>query len=505
MSPLRDYRERCRRKGRPTSEQLSLTARATKSGGSRDGPAGAAARPAKGKYRPGAVTVRRLGDLVRQYLRLGCLPRLCQPGPGPGADGVRPGRTPAARACAARALGPVPACGRGSGSCGPAQRWLVHRGRGRAPVYVDPGGRAAAVCQGAGRLLDRDRAGALYSDGRQRACRRGRLLIPQRHDLRPPARTPPWASSRSRRAAGRRGSPACPPRSPRTGSRSTLPGVFGHRLVVTARNHAATTVLAIDCAGEVRTITFHAPAMEGGIAVAPASFGHYGGDLIAPARPAGACTPSRRTAPWSHSRYLACRTASTSASKAPGSCHHGSALATPPTSPTGTPRGTSTRVPTASCACPARSWSRPVPALGPAGRDRGKRTHHRRALRQHVHRALHRQWPCHQPRRGTRRVHHLNRSRAATKITYIERKPAKPSRTSAARPHSHQLIFLTGPRVAERANPCPTPGTAGADSAATAARQSRVGTDQPVSGRHRQPSTGRLSGAERRMFARPPT
>jgi hypothetical protein len=59
-------------------------------------------------------------------------------------------------------------------------------------------------------------------------------------------------------------------------------GRFGHRLLVTARNHAATMVLAIDCAGEVRTVTSHAPAMEGGIAVAPASFGHYGGDLIAP-------------------------------------------------------------------------------------------------------------------------------------------------------------------------------------------------------------------------------
>jgi hypothetical protein len=59
-------------------------------------------------------------------------------------------------------------------------------------------------------------------------------------------------------------------------------GRFGHRLVVTARNHAATTVLAIDCAGAIRTITSRAPAMEGGIAVAPESFGSYGGDLIAP-------------------------------------------------------------------------------------------------------------------------------------------------------------------------------------------------------------------------------
>lgn len=59
-------------------------------------------------------------------------------------------------------------------------------------------------------------------------------------------------------------------------------GHFGHRLLVTARHQAATTVLAIDCAGGVRTITTHAPGMEGGIMVAPASFGRYGGDLVAP-------------------------------------------------------------------------------------------------------------------------------------------------------------------------------------------------------------------------------
>lgn len=64
-------------------------------------------------------------------------------------------------------------------------------------------------------------------------------------------------------------------------------GHFGYRLLVTARNHAATMVLAIDCAGGVHTITSHAPAMEGGIAVAPASFGHYGGDLAAPSETTG--------------------------------------------------------------------------------------------------------------------------------------------------------------------------------------------------------------------------
>ena len=64
-------------------------------------------------------------------------------------------------------------------------------------------------------------------------------------------------------------------------------GRFGHRLLVTARDHGAMAVLAIDCAGQVRMITGRAPAMEGGIAVAPASFGHYGGELVAPNETSG--------------------------------------------------------------------------------------------------------------------------------------------------------------------------------------------------------------------------
>lgn len=64
-------------------------------------------------------------------------------------------------------------------------------------------------------------------------------------------------------------------------------GRFGHRLLVTAREHGATTVLGIDCAGRITAIASHAPAMEGGIAVAPASFGRYGGDLVAPNETSG--------------------------------------------------------------------------------------------------------------------------------------------------------------------------------------------------------------------------
>ena len=59
-------------------------------------------------------------------------------------------------------------------------------------------------------------------------------------------------------------------------------GHFGHKLIVTARNHTGTSVLAIDCAGGIRAITTHAPVVEGGITVAPASFGRYGGYLVAP-------------------------------------------------------------------------------------------------------------------------------------------------------------------------------------------------------------------------------
>jgi hypothetical protein len=59
-------------------------------------------------------------------------------------------------------------------------------------------------------------------------------------------------------------------------------GAFGHRLLVTINAGARTTVDAIDCRGVVSVITRSAPRVEGGIAVAPATFGRFGGDLIAP-------------------------------------------------------------------------------------------------------------------------------------------------------------------------------------------------------------------------------
>lgn len=59
-------------------------------------------------------------------------------------------------------------------------------------------------------------------------------------------------------------------------------GSFGRRVLVTINAGSRTTVDAIDCHGTVTQITGHAPRVEGGIAVAPASFGRFAGDLIAP-------------------------------------------------------------------------------------------------------------------------------------------------------------------------------------------------------------------------------
>ena len=58
-------------------------------------------------------------------------------------------------------------------------------------------------------------------------------------------------------------------------------GRFGHRLLVTAVAGGRTTVFGIGCDGRVSAIAAGAPAVEGGITVAPAAFGRFGGDLIA--------------------------------------------------------------------------------------------------------------------------------------------------------------------------------------------------------------------------------
>jgi hypothetical protein len=72
-------------------------------------------------------------------------------------------------------------------------------------------------------------------------------------------------------------------------------GRFGHRLLVTVNAGSKTTVDAISCRGGVTEITRSAPRVEGGIAVAPATFGRFAGDLIAPGEVSGklfAITPA---------------------------------------------------------------------------------------------------------------------------------------------------------------------------------------------------------------------
>jgi hypothetical protein len=57
-------------------------------------------------------------------------------------------------------------------------------------------------------------------------------------------------------------------------------GRFGYRLLVTAVIGARTTLYAVDCRGRARVLVRGAPKVEGGAAIAPAAFGHFGGQLI---------------------------------------------------------------------------------------------------------------------------------------------------------------------------------------------------------------------------------
>jgi hypothetical protein len=59
-------------------------------------------------------------------------------------------------------------------------------------------------------------------------------------------------------------------------------GAFGYRLLVTGPHAQHSTVAAIDGDGQVTVLTTQAPTVEGGLAVAPSTFGKFAGDLIAP-------------------------------------------------------------------------------------------------------------------------------------------------------------------------------------------------------------------------------
>ena len=75
-------------------------------------------------------------------------------------------------------------------------------------------------------------------------------------------------------------------------------GRFGNRLLVIGPHGGQTVVDAIDCNGKVSRVTDSAPRMEGGMEVAPPTFGAYGGDLIVPDEYSGeiiAVTPEGTT------------------------------------------------------------------------------------------------------------------------------------------------------------------------------------------------------------------
>jgi hypothetical protein len=67
-----------------------------------------------------------------------------------------------------------------------------------------------------------------------------------------------------------------------TGITFDTTGRFGGRLLVIASGGRAMSLFAIDCHRHVALLTSSAPRAEGGIAVAPRSFGAFAGDLIAP-------------------------------------------------------------------------------------------------------------------------------------------------------------------------------------------------------------------------------
>jgi hypothetical protein len=58
-------------------------------------------------------------------------------------------------------------------------------------------------------------------------------------------------------------------------------GTFGNRLLVAGTANNQTMLYALDCRGRVRTLAAQGPPIEGGMAVAPRTFGRYAGRLIA--------------------------------------------------------------------------------------------------------------------------------------------------------------------------------------------------------------------------------
>jgi hypothetical protein len=196
------------------------------------------------------------------------------------------------------------ACGGSAGSgapkvAPPAAGWAIFR---QLPGVVDlagPRGDGSFVVAAAGRLLIMDRDGppspfARGAGGYQTAmgtepylvlansypgqpnhCSFGRNTIFALEPLTRPGVIMISPQGQARRFA------SLPPGGFLSGIAFDATGRFGHRLLVTDRFGNRTTVFGIGCDGRLSTVVAGAPVVEGGIVVAPAGFGRFGGDLIA--------------------------------------------------------------------------------------------------------------------------------------------------------------------------------------------------------------------------------
>jgi hypothetical protein len=196
------------------------------------------------------------------------------------------------------------ACGGSAGSAGPkvappAAAWAVFR---HLPGVVDlagPRGDGSFVVAAAGRLLIMGRDGTLSpfargAGGYQTAmgtepylalassypgqpdhCSFGKNTIFALEPVTRPGVIMIGPQGRAGRFA------SLPPGGFLSGIAFDATGGFGHRLLVTDRFGDRTTVFGIGCDGRRSAVVAGAPVVEGGIAVAPAGFGRFGGDLIA--------------------------------------------------------------------------------------------------------------------------------------------------------------------------------------------------------------------------------
>jgi hypothetical protein len=196
------------------------------------------------------------------------------------------------------------ACGGGAESAGPkvappAASWAIFR---HLPGVVDlagPRGDGSFVVAASGRLLIMDRDGTLSPfargpggyqtamgtepylvlassyPGQPNHCSFGKNTIFALEPVTRPGVIMISPQGQARRFA------SLPPGGFLSGIAFDGTGRFGHRLLVTDRFGGRTTVFGLGCDGRPSTVVTGAPVVEGGIAVAPAGFGGFGGDLIA--------------------------------------------------------------------------------------------------------------------------------------------------------------------------------------------------------------------------------